>query len=100
MGSVLKVAGLVGDGLGAGVLVISRMIYRYSLEKYLDTFMPRARNIPEYQGKSPVVLRMILEDFYGTMKTSTQNVLRTDVGALLVAISTFLALVGDLLKGV
>lgn len=96
---VLKAAGLVGDGLGAGVLVISRMVDRYSLKTYLETFTPRAREIPEYKGKSDVVLKMILEDFYGTLKSSTQNVLQTDVGALLVGISTFLALVGDLFNG-
>ena len=99
VGGFLKVFGTVGDGLAVGVLILTNLIIKpYTQAEYINTYLPIAKQIPEYHSLSDDELRTLLRTFYGDLTTSTNNILKSDFGATLLAVSTVLAFIGDFIK--
>jgi hypothetical protein len=99
VGDFLKVFGTVGDGLAVGVLILTNFIIKpYTEAEYIKTYLPIAKQIPEYHSRSDDELRTLLGTFYGDLTKSTSNILTSDFGATLIAISTVLAFIGDFIK--
>ena len=96
LSGVLKVVGIIGDGMALGVLVVSSMLQRASQDKYVAAYTKTARKM--YPSYSDTQLKQALEDLFGKMKDRTGNVLKLDVGSILLAVSTVLAFVGGLIK--
>lgn len=96
LSGVLKVVGIVGDGMALGVLVVSSMVQRASQDGYVAAYTKVARKV--YPNYSDAQLKQALEDLFGKMKDRTGNVMKLDVGSILLAVSTILAFVGGLLK--
>lgn len=96
LSGVLKVVGLVGDGIALVVLVVSSMVQRASQDGYVKAYTKAARKV--YPSYSDAQLKQALEELFGNMKDRTGNVLKLDVGSILLAVSTVLALVGGLIK--
>jgi hypothetical protein len=90
--------GLIADVLALGVLLVSISIDRYPKETYVSSYFDKARLIEAYTRLSKEDLVTILSNFHGDLKATTQNVLASDVGAALIAISTLLTLIGDLTR--
>lgn len=97
LSGVLKIVGLVGDGIALGVLLVSSMVERSSQERYVVAYMNRAKTL--YRNDSEAQIKKRLEDFFGIMKNRTGSVLKLDIGSILLAVSTILAFVGGLVKG-
>ena len=95
--SLLKVLGLIGDSFAVSLLIFSICVDRYSQNTYLARFTERAEKANP--NMSPADVKQMLQVNHGELKNSTNNVLKSDVGATLLAISTVLALIGDLLGG-
>lgn len=97
LSGVLKVVGLVGDGIALGVLLVSSVVERSSQERYVAAYTKRAKDL--YPKDSDAQTKTRLEEFFGILKSKTSNILKLDVGSILLAVSTVLAFVGGLVKG-
>ena len=96
---LMKIFGIDGNGLAVGILMFSLAVEGYSQKTYVDTYLTKARNLPEYKDKEEEEIRNILKNFHGILKITTSNILKTNVGATLVALSTIVKFIGDFVGG-
>lgn len=97
--SALQILAIGGDGISVGILVFSMSVKQYPQTWYVASFTGIAQTLPEYKGKSEAEIQGMLKQFYGQLQNTTGNILKNELGATLVAISTTLGFIAAALKG-
>lgn len=92
---VLKVFGIVGDGVAVVLLLLSTSVDWWSKQRYFDRFLQPARKL--YPNIRDDQVKMVLGDFHGVLRGSARDALQAKIGGTMLAFSTFLAIVGDFL---
>ena len=95
--SVLQILGIGGDMLSVGMLVLSNLVKHYPLKEYKASYEAKAKLL--HPNDTPDELQRRLEDYHGYLQSTSSNILTTEVGGTLTAISTTLGLIGALLRG-
>jgi len=96
---LMKIFGIDGNALAVGILIFSLAVDRYSQKTYVDTYLTKARNLAAYKDTEEEKIRDILRNFHGVLRMTTSNILKTNVGATLVALSTIVKFIGDFAGG-
>jgi hypothetical protein len=97
LSSGLQIAAIGGDGISVAILIFTMSVKQYSQETYISSFKERAKRI--YPNVAPEVLTGMLKQFHGQLQNTTGNILKNELGATLVAISTTVGFVAAALKG-
>ncbi len=95
VGTWPKIFGAAGDIIALAVLFFSVAVDRYSPEHYVRSYFSKAARDPGHRGWSEVMIREHLLDYHAKLKMLTRNVLTSEIGAALLAVSTILAVIGD-----
>jgi hypothetical protein len=95
--SFLQILGIGGDGFSVAILIFSTSVKHYSLQTYVSSFDAKAKR--KYPDAPPEVLRGMLAEFHGYLQNTTGNILKNEIGGILIAISTTLGLIGAVLRG-
>ncbi len=97
--SALQILAIGGDGISVGILVFSMSVKQYSQEKYVSSYKAKSKSIPDYEKDSQDELTGMLEQFHGQLQDATTNILKNELGATLLGISTTVGFIAAALKG-
>ena len=93
VGTWPKILGASGDVLAFAVLLFSMAVDRYSDEHYVKAYSAQAKK--DHLDWSEALIREHLLDYHAKLQMLTRNILTTEVGAALLAISTTATVIGD-----
>jgi len=96
--TLIKLLSISANPLSLYFLVLSVLVDRYDEETYVRKYLKNAHTVKGWEQKGDDELNLILLNLFGHAKTRIKSTLDSNVGILLLASSTTLAFLTDLLE--